>query len=93
MPKFRKKPVEIEAWQTPPHMGNPIEKREAISSAPAWASPVLDWNVRGLTVKTLEGTMQASPGDWLIRGVQGEVYPIKNEIFLETYEPVGDHGS
>lgn len=41
-----------------------------------------------LDIPTLEGTMTAQPGDWIIRGVQGEIYPIKPEIFAETYEPV-----
>jgi hypothetical protein len=37
-------------------------------------------------IKTLEGTMKASPGDYIIRGVQGELYPCKKEIFEETYQ-------
>ncbi len=41
-----------------------------------------------LAVKTLEGTMYASPGDWIIRGVKGELYPCKPDIFAATYEPV-----
>jgi len=36
---------------------------------------------------TLEGGHIVSPGDWIIKGVKGEFYPIKNDIFLETYEP------
>ncbi len=42
----------------------------------------------GLKIYTLEGTMLASPGDWIIRGVKGEMYPCKDEIFRLTYEPV-----
>ena len=38
-------------------------------------------------VGTLEGVMQAKPGDWIIRGVQGEFYPCKPDIFAATYEP------
>jgi hypothetical protein len=41
-----------------------------------------------LEIPTLEGLMIASAGDWIIRGVQGEFYPIKDSIFRETYEPV-----
>ena len=41
-----------------------------------------------LHIPTLEGAMTASPGDWIIRGVQGEFYPCKPDIFAETYEPV-----
>ena len=43
---------------------------------------------RCLIIATLEGEMVAVPGDWIIRGVQGEFYPIKEAIFRETYEPV-----
>lgn len=40
----------------------------------------------GISVKTLEGVMTASVGDWIIRGVQGEFYPCKPDIFDATYE-------
>jgi len=40
----------------------------------------------GIHIETLEGTMVASPGDWVIRGVQGEFYPCKPDIFAATYE-------
>ena len=41
-----------------------------------------------LLIETLEGTMKAQVGDWLIRGVKGELYPCKPDIFAETYEKV-----
>lgn len=41
-------------------------------------------------IHTLEGIMTANPGDWIITGVKGEQYPIKDEIFRETYERVGE---
>jgi hypothetical protein len=41
---------------------------------------------KNLIIGTLEGPHRASPGDWIIRGIQGEMYPIKPEIFAETYE-------
>ena len=40
----------------------------------------------GEVIETLEGTMTASPGDWIIRGVNGETYPCKPDIFAKTYE-------
>lgn len=40
-----------------------------------------------LHIETLEGRMTAQPGDWIIRGVQGEFYPCKPDIFEQTYEP------
>jgi hypothetical protein len=39
-----------------------------------------------LFIGTLEGTHKANPGDWIIRGVKGEIYPCKNDVFLLTYE-------
>ena len=39
-------------------------------------------------IKTLEGTMIADPGDWIITGIKGEKYPCKPDVFLLTYEPV-----
>ena len=41
-----------------------------------------------LDIETLEGTMRANAGDWIIRGVKGELYPCKPDIFEATYEPV-----
>ena len=41
----------------------------------------------GIEIKTLEGTMTASKGDWIIKGVKGEFYPCKPDIFALTYEP------
>lgn len=41
-----------------------------------------------LTIPTLEGDMNASPGDWIIRGIQGEFYPCKPDIFEQTYEAI-----
>ena len=40
-----------------------------------------------LDIKTLEGTMRAMPEDWIIRGIRGEFYPCKPDIFAATYEP------
>lgn len=43
-----------------------------------------------IAIETLEGTMRASAGDWIIRGVSNEFYPCKPEVFTKTYEPVED---
>lgn len=84
MPKFRKKPIEIEAF------------RFGIDEHPGWftADPdvsVTDRLESGVAVKgsirTLEGTMQALHGDWIIKGVKGELYPCRPDIFEATYEP------
>jgi hypothetical protein len=73
MPRFRKRPVVIEAEQW--HPGTAIE------GVYAGSSPQV-----GL-IDTLEGTMTVSPGDWVVTGIQGERYPVKPEIFERTYEP------
>lgn len=48
------------------------------------------WRFAGpdLFIQTLEGEMKANSGDWIIRGVKGEFYPCKPDIFTATYEPV-----
>ena len=45
-----------------------------------------------VVIETLEGDMQAQAGDWIIKGVKGELYPCKDDIFRQTYEPVGKEG-
>ena len=87
--KYRKRPIEIEAVRL-----NGAGRLEG--DMPDWiVQPALRGEIQythtqeaGLHVKTLEGVMRAGPGDWLIRGVQGEIYPCKDEVFRETYEPV-----
>lgn len=57
----------------------------AIACRPPTVLPVAGG---GLDIKTLEGTMRADVGDWIIQGVKGELYPCKPDIFAATYEPV-----
>lgn len=76
MKKYRKKPLIIEAeqWGT----GKEIEG----------VCPLL---VPGYgRIDTLEGPMTVAPGDWVIKGVAGELYPCKDEIFRASYEEVKD---
>lgn len=80
--KFRKKPVVIEAM----YFDGSYQCGKAIL---AWADEtVYRGDLVGLTIKTLEGVMHVSPGDWVIKGVQGEFYPCKADIFAATYEAV-----
>ncbi len=101
MAKFRKKPVVIEAMQ---YDGSPESNRAIIdfcrgSSTPAY----MDKEVRNcsaehpegfdypcLRINTLEGSHTVSIGDYVIRGVAGEHYPCKPEIFAATYEPADE---
>lgn len=85
MAKFRKKPVVIDAvrWQ------GSSDDYLAIMKL-ATDSPCAPYFGEGLRIKTLEGTMRADIGDWIIRGVKGELYPCKNNIFEATYELLGE---
>lgn len=95
MPKYRKKPVVVEAikWDGNRHKvmkfcgnliaKNPDESKIAFSKD----GPVED---RKVYIKTLEGTMTVDYGDYIIKGVEGEFYPCKPEIFHKTYEKVNE---
>ena len=80
--RYRKKPVVIEAIQLVPGCGVKIFGID------------VDLDNMGLRlcmyIKTLEGTMTADEGDWIIKGVKGEFYPCKPDIFEQTYEKVNE---
>lgn len=84
--KYRKKPVEIEAVQWNKHGDHPAVKTLP-SSHPMWGHGFIDPDNFGW-VATLEGGHVVTPGDYIIRGVKGELYPCKPDIFHETYEAV-----
>lgn len=84
MPIFRKKPVCIEARQWDGSLAEAHVIQEWSNVATVGTSPD---GVR-LEIATLEGIHKASPGDWIIRGVKGEFYPCKPDIFSATYDPV-----
>lgn len=97
MTKFRKKPVVIEAIQFDGANVQPVCEWLAGMKLRAKANPtevdgdlkiIFDTTVTPKTcsIKTLEGTMKAEVGDWIIRGVKGEYYPCKADIFAATYE-------
>ena len=81
MSKFRKKPVVIEATQW-----------FAIGDHPAvheYTDVEFPLGEKGRSyVETMEGPLRVSPGDWIITGVKGELYPVKSDIFAATYEAV-----
>lgn len=93
MAKFRKKPVVIEAIQ--------FTAKEDYNSLVKWCGGASDTEVRNcspehpdgfdypcIRIKTLEGSMTASINDFIIKGVKGEFYPCKPDIFEQTYEAV-----
>lgn len=81
MPKFRKKPVVIDAMQFTGHNGDDIVTALGIPEGHISVNP------GALMITTMEGVMRADVLDWIIKGVKGEFYPCKPEIFTATYEP------
>lgn len=90
--KYRKKPVVIEAYQ---YIGKdsiekmPIEFQQAIKNSPAMMG-VSKFGNPFFHIKTLEGKMDITEGDWIIKGVAGEFYPCKPEIFEKSYEEASE---
>lgn len=79
MGKYRKKPIVIEAI----HFTRESEDEVyGFITTPHWADE------EGIVIKTLEGNHLAKYGDWIIKGVAGEFYPCKPDIFDQTYEAV-----
>lgn len=92
MGKFRKKPVVIEAFKWTGDWEQE-EDPEWCVDAMKDGTVSIDRRLNGsiwLRINTLEGVMFAARGDWIIRGVKGEIYPCKPDIFEATYEPVKD---
>lgn len=85
--KYRKKPVVIDAFQLP------ALEDDNMDPFFAWCEEVGFDNFTSerdgtMAIETLEGTMTASPGDYIIKGVAGEFYPCRADIFDKTYERV-----
>ncbi len=82
--KFRKKPIEIEAflWEGTAESHDWLRK---------WTEARVNLVTEGrLQVLTLEGAIYASVGDWIVKGIQGEFYPCKPDIFEDTYELISE---
>lgn len=83
--RFRKKPVVVDAVQF-------LDRPENLSAISLLVGKKFKVDYHSehpkLKIKTLEGVMEASPGDWIIKGIAGEVYPCKPRIFNETYQRV-----
>lgn len=91
MKKFRKKPVVVEAVQlTKEYIEEKLKSRNYLEFFKTLDGKILAvyYKPTYVIVETLEGDMRAEIGDWLIRGVNGEIYTCKSDIFQKTYEPV-----
>lgn len=88
MPKFRKKPIVIEAMRLTSETMNEIKEwcdgRTCSSVTGYEGGPIREMNQ--ILIPTLEGGAVASFGDWVIKGIAGEFYPCKDDIFQKTYE-------
>lgn len=85
--QYRKKPVVVSAIQ---YDGKWDTVQQMIKTL--GMEPPVTWHMRGrpyMEISTLEGVMKANVGDWIIRGIKGECYPCKPDIFECTYEKVG----
>lgn len=80
--KFRSKVVEIEAFQwLQDEVPDWWRLKEGIE---------IEVDTGSAFIPTLEGVMEAKPGDWIIQGLIGEIYPCKDEVFRMKYEPIGN---
>lgn len=89
MAKYRKKPIVIEAiqWDGSTKSFNLIQELNSLGKRTIISESDID-DVTDLIIPTLEGDMRALIGDWIIKGINGEVYPCKPDIFAKTYDLV-----
>ena len=98
MPKYRKKPVVVEAvrWT-----GSNLEEIRNFVGSDLIEECVELFDIKrtlkemlvDIAIDTLEGTMRVDYGDYIIKGIQGEFYPCEPDIFLATYEEVMEDGN
>lgn len=100
MAKYVKKPIEIEAVEVTSFMGGAdlFLEFQKLSQEPKWIKEALTDGTLVMKqnasegswyeINTLEGTMKVSSGDYIIRGISGELYPCKPDIFKQTYDKV-----
>lgn len=82
--KFRKKPVVIEAIKWNGTIGGMMDIKNFTGENSKMSA------TGDLVIQTLEGPLKASPNDWIIKGIKGEFYPCKPDIFEATYEAVSE---
>ena len=85
MSTFRKKPVTIQAFL---FTGGPEQTEDPAFIVDAIKEGTVKVVDGVILIDTLEGVMTGSPGDYIIQGVEGEIYPCKPDIFHKTYDPV-----
>lgn len=93
MPKYRKKPVVIEAFRMgidprPDWFTDKVTTNEIITYTDDPNNGPFEFRKTYCDIETLEGTMRGNYGDYIIKGVSDEIYPCKADIFEKTYEAV-----
>jgi hypothetical protein len=88
MGKFRKKPVVIEAIKFKGSSTHVNAIKRWMETGKYIEPGMTTSDIRFMEINTLEGTMKVSPGDYIIKGVDGEFYPCRSDIFEKTYEPI-----
>ena len=90
--KYRKKPIEVEAvqllWKNWPEVCEFVGVGKLEDGKPEGFNPDGNNLKLGLKIPTLEGVMEAKECDWIIKGIEGEIYPVKHSVFVATYEEV-----
>jgi hypothetical protein len=86
--RYKKKPVEIEAVQFDGTSTSKVAIRQWMDGEEYFKPMASTRDITTLTIETLEGPMTAQPGDFIIKGIQGEFYPCKPDIFEQSYDPV-----
>lgn len=88
MAKYRKKPVVIEAVQLKWSTWSEMCDHAGVAGGNKPHGVLGPNGAIAMEIPTLEGVMLANENDWIIRGIKGELYPCKPDIFEATYEPV-----
>lgn len=87
--KYRKKPIVIDAFKWTGGYDQPEDPIWIVEAIKEGTVKVINYpDGKVMEIHTLEGVMRTEPGDYVIRGVKGEIYPCKPDIFEETYEMV-----
>lgn len=82
--QYQKKPVVVEAFQW---TGDETQEHDPVWIVEAIEKGDVTFSEKQMFIRTLEGVMTANKGDYIIRGVKGELYPCKPDIFQQTYDP------
>jgi len=85
MGKYRKKPIVVEAFKW---TGGPDQEEDPEWIVEAIKKGKVTFTTSGMIIETLEGNHLARPGDYIIQGIENEIYPCKPGIFKKTYEAV-----